>query len=258
MEQDVFQIPEVSPAPTGKSPRTFGEIPPLWLRIFQMTETWFAEEAPRASDSNTLLSLLVMGGISIVLSIVSSVINSGFQALVMPEFREFAAIGLGSSIMGAVCGGICGGLIGAFVGFYINNGLIYLCTQIFGGRGSFSTQTYLISLFTVPITVIAQVVAIVFSLIMLPFYQIPVGAIIVGIIGLGVGLLISVYMIILYVRALKVTHGLSTLTAVIATLLPSIIIIGIFGCLFVVGLALLGPQIAEIFEEIMWELQQYQ
>ena len=41
------------------SPRPFSEIPGLWLKVTQMTEAFFAEEAPRASEGSTLVSILV-------------------------------------------------------------------------------------------------------------------------------------------------------------------------------------------------------
>ena len=36
-------------SPVDTSPRPFGEIPPLWVKVTQMTEDFFAQEAPRAS-----------------------------------------------------------------------------------------------------------------------------------------------------------------------------------------------------------------
>ena len=259
MYEEPFSASEASPVPTAKAPRTFGEIPGLWLRFFQMNESFFAAEAPRASDSNTIISLVVMVVISTVFSVISSIITSSARAILIPELQEFAIVGIGSGIMGALCGGLCFGLIGALLGFYISNGLIYLCARLFGGKGDFSTQTYLVSLFTIPLSVIGQGVGIVFSLPVLLFHQMHfVLMLVIGLVMFAIGLGIAIYTIVLYARALKVTHGLSTGMAVLATLLPTVVFVGLIACVTVAILVLLGPTISEVFEEIMWELQQYQ
>ncbi len=246
-----------SQGPSGKSPRSFGEIPGLWLKFFRMSESFFVQEAPHASHANTLISLAVLVGISTVFSIIFSFISSGIQAIIMPDYAEFAAVGFGASLIGSLCGGLCFGFLGMLLGFYISNGIQYLLAHLFGGDGGFETQTYLVSLYTVPMTVLSQVFGLVFGLLMLPLADLPVLVIIVGGIMALIGLAFSIYLLILNVRALKVTHHLTGFKAVVVILLPIIIFVVLVPCVIIGLLALLGPSIQEVFEEITRELQYY-
>jgi len=220
--------------PMDMSPRPFGEIPSLWVKVFQMTEQFFAQEAPRASGSNTLISILILAVISAVLSAISSLIGGGIStAFLPPEAREFAAVGAGQSAVSSLCGGI----IGALVGFYLGNGLVYLGARVLGGTGGYGTQTYLVSLFAVPLGIVSGLAGL------------------VPCVGLIVALAVSVYGIVLNVRAVKVTHDLTTGKAVAAILVPAILVGVVVACLVIVLLALLGPTIGEVFEDILNNLQ---
>ena len=216
------------------SPRPFGEIPGLWTKIFQMTEQFFAQEAVRASGSNTLISVLIMGVVSSVLATISSLIWGGTQmAFLPPEYREAMAVGAGSNV---VCS-LCSTLIGTAIGFYLSNGLVYLGARIFGGTGDFTTQAYLASLFAVPVGIVSGLVGL------------------VPCVGLIAVLAVSVYAVVLNVRAVKVTHNLTTGQAVAAVLVPALIIGAIVACLVVVGLAVLAPAIGNVFENIVTNLE---
>jgi hypothetical protein len=61
---------EEQPAQLESTPKPFTEIPGLWLRLGGMTETFFSQELPRASVRNTLLSMLVLSGLSALISVV--------------------------------------------------------------------------------------------------------------------------------------------------------------------------------------------
>jgi hypothetical protein len=220
--------------PPPASPRPFGEIPGLWTKVFQMTEQFFAQEAVRASGSNTLISVLIMGVVSSVLATISSLIWGGTQmAFLPPEYREAMAVGAGSNL---VCS-LCSTLIGAAIGFYLSNGLVYLGARIFGGTGDFTTQAYLASLFAVPVGIVSGLVGL------------------VPCVGLIAVLAVSIYAVVLNVRAVKVTHNLTTGQAVAAVLVPALIIGVLVACLVVVGLAVLAPAIGNVFENIVTNLE---
>ena len=222
------------PIPAQRSPRPFGEIPGLWAKVLQMTEEFFAQEAPRASGSNTLIGLLIMAVATTVLTAISSLIWGGAQMAFLPaEYRETFAQTAGTNVL---CS-LCSGLVGTFIGFYISNGLVYLGARVFGGSGDFTTQAYLTSLFTVPLGVASAVVGL------------------IPCVGAIAALAASIYAIVLNVRAVKVTHRLETGQAVGAVLLPALIIFVLVACLAVVGLALLGPAIGNVFENVMDTLQ---
>lgn len=230
------QFPTYESPPIDTSPRPFTEIPGLWLKVTQMTEEFFAQEAPRASGSNTLISVLIMAGVSMIFSTISSVISGGFQMAGMPsEYRETFAATLGGMVMCA----LCSGLVGSIVGFYLNNGLTYLGARILGGTGDFGVQAYLASLFTAPIGIVTSFLSLAF---LVPYVGPCVGGLVV--------LAVAIYTIVLNVRVIKVVHNLTTGQAVAAVFAPVLLIV-ILACLVIVVLALLGPAIGNVFENIV-------
>lgn len=224
------------------SPRPFGEIPPLWLKVIQMTEDFFAQEAPRANGSNTLISVLILAVVTAVFSAITALISIGMQQVMgMSTFdQDTFVVGMG----GAITGSLCGGLLGTVLGFYLNNGLTYLGARMFGGSGDYGSQTYLQSLFFVPIGIVTSAVVLV--------SVIPIaGPCIVVVVALA----LAIYSIVLNVRAIKVVHNLTTGKAVAAIFVPGLIVGVIVVCLLIVVLTLLGPVIGEIFEEVIYNLQ---
>jgi hypothetical protein len=220
--------------PPKASPRPFGEIPGLWTKVLQMTEEFFAQEAPRASGSNTLISVLILAVVTTVLSGISSLIWGGAQmAFLPPEYREAMAVGAGQNVL---CS-LCSTLIGALAGFYLGNGLVYLGARIFGGTGDFTTQAYLASLFAIPVGIVSGLAGL------------------VPCVGLIVALAVSVYAVVLNVRAVKVVHNLTTGQAVAAVLVPALVIGVLVACLVVVMLVILGPAIGNVFENIVTNLE---
>lgn len=223
--------------PPERSPRPFGEIPGLWTKVLQMTEDFFAQEAPRASGSNTLLSILILAVVSMILSGISTLIWRGTQmGFLPPEYREAfgAGAGLGS---GPILCSLCGGIVGAFVGFYLASGLVYLGARVFGGRGDFGTQTYLQSLLAVPTGIVSGLLSL------------------IPCVGPLLALVVAIYAIILNVRAIKVAHNLTTGRAVAALLVPAILVALLVGCLVAIIMAALAPAINNIFQNIVTNVQ---
>ncbi len=200
-----------------------------------MTEEFFAREAPRASGTNTLISVVILTVVAAILAALSSLISGALQAALMSSEDQgmlFATAGIGAG------SALCGGLIGGLIGFYLGNGITYLGARIFGGTGSDNTQIYLVSLFAVPVGIVTGALG------MIPC------------LGALVALAVSIYSIILNVRVVKVVHTLTTGRAVAAILVPPLVVMVVFGCLTVVLLTLLGPASGDVFEEIQYELMQ--
>jgi hypothetical protein len=215
---------------TPSSPRPFSEIPGLWVKVTQMTEEFFAEEAPRASGSNVLIGILIFAVASTILSMISTAVWGGAQmAFLPPEYRETAAATLGGNVVGTLC---CG-FIGTIAGFYISNGLAYLGARVLGGTGDFGTQTYLQSLFAVPLGIVAAAVNL------------------VPCVGAIAALALAVYGLVLNVRAVKVVHNLTTGKAAAAVLVPALLLGLLVACGVIVLLAILGPVINEVFQNIV-------
>jgi hypothetical protein len=113
-----------------------------------------------------------------------------------------------------------GGLIGAFVGFFVLSGIIYISAKIFGGQGSFLTQSWLLSLFYVPLNIIAAIAGI------------------IPLLGSLVALATFIYGIVLSVMAVASAHRMTTGRATAAVLLPLIVIFALV-CAFAAALVAL-------------------
>ena len=178
--------------PGDTAPRPFSEIPSLWLKVTQMTEAFFAEEAPRASQGGTLVSILIYAVVDAILTALSALVGGGLQALSqLPEFGRQPELGAtyGAGLGGVVLCSACVGLIAVPLSFYLNNALNYLGARVLGGTGSFGTQAYLMSLFAVPLGIAGGLVSLV------PYA------------GACVAILVGVYAIFLNVRLNKVVHN---------------------------------------------------
>jgi len=238
------QFPTHGGPPAETSPRPFGEVPPLWLKIFHMTEEFFALEAPRARGSNVLISVLILAVVSAVLSAISAGISTligGSQMAGLPsEYQETFAASAGGMV---VCS-LCGGLIGTLLSFYLSNAVVYLGARIFGGSGDFGTQAYLQSLFVVPVGIVTSFLSLVY---VIPF----VGPCLGGLAMLAV----AIYAVVLNVRAVKVAHDLTTGKAVAAIFVPVLVVTVVLACIVIAMLAVLGPAIGNVFSDIVNNLQ---
>ena len=220
------------------SPRPFSEIPSLWLKVTQMTEAFFAGEAPRASQGNTLVSILVYAVISAILTALSVFVGGGLEALSrLPEFGQQPEMGAtyGAGLGSTVLCFACVGLIAVPLSFYLNNGLNYLGAHVLGGTGSFGAQAYLMSLFVVPLGIVASLVSLV------PF------------VGGCISFFVGLYVIFLNVRLNKAVHQLTTGRAIVAALWP-VALLFLISCVTISILLLLGPVVGNVFSNIVQNL----
>ena len=217
------------------TPRPYGEIPRLWLWLPVMTESFFSQEVSRASAANTFFGILIYAVLAAFLSVVQSVLGG-----VINYFGGSAAAHTTAllSAVGVTTVFLCCFIL--FLGpasFYLNSGIMYVSALIFGGRGKFTSQAYLTSLFFVPLALISSVLGMV--------SVIPQ----VGLYGLSAVLLaIGFFHIVFMTRVLKVVHGFSTGRAVAAVLAPLVLLL-IPICLIAL-LALMGPAIGNVFSTI--------
>ena len=224
--------PETSP----QGPRPFGEIAGLWLRFWEMTEAFFRREIPRTSVPNTLYAVLIFAILTTLISALTLPLSTSRET-----FRDLASllnIGNTTAIAGMVVSLSLCGIITAPISFYINNGIYYLCAQIFGGKGQFAQQAYLNSLYLVPFGVLAALGSLVAIVPLIgPF------------LSLGYSLLVGIFQLVITVRMLKAVHDFSTGKAVGVILLPMVLVI-IPICL-ILTLALMGPGIGSVFSTII-------
>lgn len=208
------------------SPRPFSEIFSLWLKVFQMDESFFTAEAPRTSNANTLVALLIYAVASFIIGFVQ--LRIGFRQPFLDQyFKNSPQVNIPACLPVIL-------LVAVPLGYYIGIGLMHLGAMIFGGKGSFTTLAYLVSLFYIPLGIASSVVSLIPCL------------------GALISLAISIYVIVLSVRAIKVTHQITTGRAVGAYFLPSLVILVIIVPVCVIGtLALLGPSVSTIFSNVI-------
>ncbi len=221
---------ESNPAPAADAPRSFTELPALWLQVPHMDESFFAAEMAHTSNVNTFLGVLVYGLIGTVCVVLTSLAR-----IVLGSAQEASSAGLVAAVGGCVA------LIGGPLAFYINTGIYYASAMIFGGKGTFSRQAYVHSLYFVPLSVISSLAT---------FLQlIPVAGIILSFLVL---LIVVVVVLVLQIRAFKVVHLFSTGRAAAAVLTPFVLILGV-ACLalgLLAVLMLMGPAIGSVFSSI--------
>ena len=120
--------------------------------------------------------------------------------------------------------------IAAILGLLLGSGFYYLFARLFGGKGSYREQTYLIAIYSAPLSIISSVVssililsAVADSLFLLaPFLLVSLG--------------LFVYSLYLLTLAFKEAHGLSTGKAILTWLIPLIIVLALLAYVFIVGI----------------------
>jgi len=118
--------------------------------------------------------------------------------------------------------------------FYLGVGIQYLGVRLFGGSGDFKSHAYLMALIQVPMTILSGVI----SLLAL----IPLIGFVAGLGGLG----LSIYTIILTVRAVKAAHNVTTGRAIAGIIVPPLVLMFIGGCLMVVFGSALGGLLDQV------------
>lgn len=207
-------------------PRPFSEIPRLWLRLPDMNDAFFSNELPHASVVNTFFSILIVTGISAALSAASAVV-AGLTSTGVSGLAVFLLA--------------CYGLIATPIGFYFRNAVLLISSMLFGGRGTFTSQSYLISFYFVPVMILSWLVGLIARI---PTF----GPYISGAFWLG----ILIWNFVLDVRAFRVVHGFSQGRSVAAVLAPAALLL-IPICL-IAALVVMGPQIGNAFSAINSQL----
>jgi hypothetical protein len=228
-EQPVLQV---------NTPRPFQEIPGLWLQLPRMTETFFAFELPKASVRNTIYGILVYMGIATITSVLQSLV--GYFIPSLTDLGSLQEAQLAAIAGGALLYPCCIGLLLVPISFYLLNGLFFISASILGGRGKFSSQVYLYSLFSVPLGIISSLASL--------FQLIPiVGAYLVQLVTFAIYVLTFFFAI----RLMKVVHNFTVGRALLTLLIPLALLI-IPACLIGI-LALFGPAIGNVFSSIATE-----
>ncbi len=223
--------PEASPGLEKPRKHTAGPVQ-AWLSFFGMTEDFLAEEAEYANNEDTLLSVLVFTIAAVVTFMITGFFQ--FQRVIPMLNQQMAQMGEEALPINLNFGQIffvmlIGTLIISPLSFFMGAGLQYLGARLFGGTGDFQSHIYLLALIQVPITILGGVVSLLSNVPAVGFIA-----------GLG-GVVLSVYSLIVTVRAIKAVHDLSTGRAVAGMIIPPIVLFVLGGCLMMLfGSALLN------------------
>lgn len=175
-----------------------------WKNAIVKPKETFKKEEKKASIGEGIKQIGIAGIISGILSGIAVWLG----ITTMGSFFGFqgAAFGVGLGITAFLVSVILTPIM-AVISWLIWSGIVYIFAMIFGGKGSYATQSYLIALYTAPLMIIYSFLAF-----------IPViGQIITSLVGL--------YSLYLLTMALKQSHKTSTGKAVAIWLVPAIIIV---------------------------------
>jgi hypothetical protein len=191
-----------------------------------MTEDFFRHEIGPANTEDTLVSVLV----HTITMVITFLITGSLQLQQINSLLGSQLPNLGSFFFILLIGVV----IMAPVSLFLGAGLQYLGLRLFGGAADFKSHLYTIALITVPMTAISLGL----SLLSL----VPIVNIFAGLAGLG----LSIFGLIINVRAMKVVHKLPTGRAVAGILLPPLILVFIGGCILIS----LGSMLAGMLETL--------
>jgi len=204
-----------------------------------------AEEGAYARWGLTVPAILLA---SFVVNFVTSLTWFGVMP---PEFQQLLSEagpllsgtrltpGLGT-LLPCTCGTtLAGGLIGLF-NFFLGSGLLFIVARLFGGRGNFQVQSYLLSLVYGPYGLVSSIVA--------PLALLGTISPALNLIPSLVALPISIIFFMMLVRVLKSTHGYGT-GAALGTIFAPVIVLSCCVMLFALAAALGGEPPAGISME---------
>lgn len=184
----------------------------------------FREQGKHASLSSALAYMAAAGIISGLINAVSRIITGVAAA----PFIHIVTAVLSLIIMPVV----------AVASILIWSGIYFLFSKVLKGTGTYTQQTYLISLYQAPLTIISSLLPFITAILFL-FAPRPVSVLLI-ILG---ALALTIYSFYVLAAALQVAHGFGFGKALAVAVIPSIVlmaIIALMAGLFIYGLANAG------------------
>ena len=225
----------------------------IWIKaVTQPNEQTFVDitEHPDMSAKAAYIWVFIAGTISGIIQAVANTIRvatgvgSPFQQI--PGMEQYipqsAGGGVGISLIGGICASPLAGLL-SVVFFALFVAIVQWIAKLFGGTGTYEKLLYAMAAIIVPFTIVS-------SLFIL-LGVIPYVGICTGLISLG----LLIYLLILYVMAVKAVNRFGWGQATGSVFLPGCAIVFVCGCIVIGGLTLLGPVIGKTFEGINQSLQ---
>ncbi len=234
------QIPSNSPM-MGPASGASGWLP-VWIKAVTKPKEKnfiYIASSPEASSKTAFIWVFIAGTLSgLVTGLIQLImVTAGFQPQGLGQFPGMASRGIGASLGIAICGAPVYGLL-SVIGLAIGAAIIQWIAKLFGGTGTFEKMTYAIAAISVPITLV--------TMFLTPLSAVPYLGICTGLLSFGIAL----YAIFLEITAVKAVNSFGWGPAIGSVLLPVVVIGLVCGCIFGVGMALMGPKIADMFRQI--------
>ncbi len=191
-----------------------------WRRVLtQPGEPVFQEEKvnPNGTLQTALIWMVIAGVVAAVFGFFASMIGASSAAAMISQ------MGLPPEIqaqMGPMLSAMTGGSVAAIltvpIGFLIGTFIMHLIAKMLGGEGDYSKFAYLASTYQAPLTIASSVLSI------------------IPVLGGCLGFLLVIYTYVESFFAIKANYGLTSGKAVIAILIPLIVLFVIFACIAIV------------------------
>ncbi len=188
---------------------------------------------PTARPGRAFLWVAIMGAIvGLVQSLVTMLVNP-----VMPQLGDsgpaLPVMTLGFTL---VCGVIVAPIV-AVIGLAIGAGVTRLVAGLFGGTGTFDRLVYAFGAISAPSTIPAALFSIITVVIQgLTMRATNSSAGLLGLCVLPFSLALGIYVVVLYVNAIRAVENLTTGKAVLVYFIPTIVFAIIFGVCLLLGL----------------------
>lgn len=222
----------------------------VWMKaVTKPSEQTFVEitEGPEAVAKTAYIWVFIAGTVSGIFQAIVRAIYAAMGTtpqITIPGFEQYmpqTTSGGAGSAVSALVTGLCGAPIAGLISilfFAIGVAIVQWVAKLFGGTGSYDKLAYAVGAISLPISLVTAVLSLLSA--------VPFVGICTGLISAGLGF----YAIYLQIAAVKAVNRFGWGQAAGSVLIPWLVIAFVCGCLVAGTLALLGPVIQNVFEQV--------
>jgi len=173
----------------------------VWIESLTKPIPTFKKEKKNAN--------LVEGAMNVAVAGVITGFLSGLFALIFGSTIAGAFFPMASGVVGvaAFLAALIMTPILSVVSWLIGSGIYYIFAMLLGGKGNYTTQSYLIAIYSAPLSVVSAILGL------------------IPVVGLFIAIIPGLYGLYLLTMSLKEAHSFTTGKAVLAWLLPILILV---------------------------------
>ncbi|NIM47582.1 MAG: hypothetical protein GTN40_05510 [Candidatus Aenigmarchaeota archaeon] len=201
----------------------------LWIGSLTKPLETFKKEKKNANLGEGALHMAVAG---LITGFITGLIDMVFGSVLAGQFSPIASAFTGPIVFLAT---LIFAPIMAVLYWLIVSGVLYIFAMLFGGKGSYTTQSYLYAIYYAPLSIITSIL-----------FLIPLA-------GIFLALIVMAYGLYLLTMALKEAHNYTTGRAVLTWLVPvgivTVLIVILVGLafMFLIGAFVGGPLSGSFF-----------